>query len=122
VQLVEIDHIDAEPPQARVARRADAVRRQAHAPGVGDLEAHLRGHHDLGSVTREPGRQDALRAAVLVDVGRVDQVAAGRQIAVEDALRLVRWRLAAHQHRTERQAADGQRAECRGLHGWITTS
>jgi hypothetical protein len=92
VQLVEVDHIGAEPTQAGVAGGVDAVRRQARAAEVGDLEAHLRSHDDLGSVMREPRRQHALRAAVLVDVGRVDEVAAARPVAVEDPLGLVRGR------------------------------
>jgi hypothetical protein len=117
VHLVEVDHVDAEPLQAGVAGRADAVGRQALAGRVGDLHAHLRGDHDLVAVVREPGRERALGLSVAVDVGGVEEGPARLEVAVEHPVGLVARGLAAHQHRAEGDPADGQRAELGRLHG-----
>ena len=63
------------------------------------------------------GLRGLLGPAVAVGVGGVDQVPAGLDETVEDAVRLVHRRVAAHEHGPETEAADGQRAELGGLHG-----
>jgi hypothetical protein len=116
MHLVEVDHLRAEPAQARIACRADAVGGEARPAGLRDLEAHLRGEDDVVAMSGQPRGQRALGPAVLVDVGRVDEVAAGREEAIEDALGLVARGLAAHEHGAERQPADGQRTDGGRLH------
>ena len=93
MHLVEVDLVDAEPAQAGVAGGADAVGREPLAAGVGDREAHLGGEHDLVAVVGEPRRERLLRAAVVVGVGGVDEVAAGVEEAVEHPVGLVDGRL-----------------------------
>ena len=116
VHLVEVDHVGAEPAQARVAGRRDPLRRQALARRVGGAEAHLGREHHLVAMAREPRRERLLRAAVGVRVGRVEERAARLPEAVEHALGLVVRRRRAHEHRAEAHPADGERAEGRRLH------
>jgi hypothetical protein len=87
VRLVQVDGLDAEPPQARVQCLGQAD------PGQSDVvrpvtsgEAALGGDHHLVTGSR-PGREPApdapLRLAVRVDIGGVEEVAALLQEAVE---------------------------------------
>jgi hypothetical protein len=104
VHLVEVDDVDAQTAQAGVAGAADAVGLQPLPAGVRDREAHLRGHDDLVAAAREPRREGGLRGAVAVGVGRVEQVAARREVRVEHPLGLAGRRPVAHEHRAQRQA------------------
>jgi hypothetical protein len=117
VDLVEVDDVDPQAPQGGVARRHDALGREAGAARIGDGEAQLGRHHDLVATARQPRRQRALGGPVAVDVGAVEEVVARRHEGVEQARRLLRRREAAHQHGSEAQAADVQRPEIDALHG-----
>jgi serine/threonine-protein kinase len=121
VELVEVDRVDAHPAQAGVAGLDDPVRREPAAAGIGDGEAALRRQHDLVAVVRQPRRERLLGAAVGVDVGGVDEVAAGLEEAVEHPVRLVGGGLGAHQHRPDAQPADRERAQLCRLHAVTIT-
>jgi hypothetical protein len=69
MQLVEVDHVDAEALQGSVARRPDLVRPEPRAAvGGGDL----RGHHQLVAPPGDRLADDPLRHARAVDLGGVD--------------------------------------------------
>ena len=95
MHLVEVDHVDPEPPQRGVAGRADAVRRQPLTAGVRDREAHLVATTTSSRCRASHGASVRSELAVAVDVGGVDQRAARLQEAVEHAVGLVHRRVAA---------------------------
>ena len=107
------------PRRSRLASHAARMRSGAGPRRAGRtiVKRTLVRDHDLVAVPRQPRREHALGLAVAVHVGGVDERAAGVEEAVEDPVRLVDRRLAAHQHRAEGEAADRQRAERRRLHG-----
>jgi hypothetical protein len=117
VDLVEVDDVDAQPAQARVAGADDPLRLQTLAARVRDGEADLRGEHDLVAPACEPRGERALALAVVVRVGGVHERAAGREERVEDPVGLGRRRGFAHEHRAEREAADRERPEVGVIHG-----
>jgi hypothetical protein len=111
VDLVEVDLVDAEAAQAGVTGRPDAIRVKALPARVRDREAHLGREHDLVAMAGEPRRERLLRAAVVVDVGGVEEVAARLEVAVEHPVGLLHGSLRAHQHRADAETGDGEGAE-----------
>ena len=111
------------PSRRRLASQACAIRSGASPspPGSETGKRHLVASTTSSRLPREPRRERLLRAAVGVGVGGVDEVAAGVEEAIEHPVRLVGGRLAAHQHRAEAQAADGERAERGRLHSGART-
>jgi hypothetical protein len=78
VDLVQVDVIGAQAAQAPVDAVHDVLARQAHVVGAGaGAAAHLGGEHELAAV--EAHRRDglayqALALALVVDVGRIQEV------------------------------------------------
>jgi hypothetical protein len=116
VHLVQVDLVDAEAAQARVAGGADAIGVEALPAGVGDREADLGREHHVVAVAGEPRREGLLREAVVVGVGGVEEVAARVEVAVEHPMRFLARGLRAHQHRAEAEAGDREGAELSGVH------
>ena len=108
VELVEVDVVDPEAAQARVAGGADPVRLQPGPAGVADGHADLRGQDHLVAAALQPGRERPLAEAVAVDVGGVDQRPAGIDEGVQHPVRVVLRGLAAHEHGAEGDARDPQ--------------
>ena len=73
--LVEVDRLDAEPAQARLARRADVLRASVEPgePSAGTHDAELRRQHDLVASAADRAPDELLVVAVAVDVGGVEQ-------------------------------------------------
>ena len=132
VQLVEVDLLHAEPAQRVIqcpgqvpAGGADVVGGLAHR------EAALRGHDrpvpDLRPV-RQPPADDLLRHPRAVDVGGVDEVAARREVVIQDGAGLLLGGLGAESHGAQRVVGDDGAAVAQGavLHGtpqcWLVQS
>ncbi|CAH0326941.1 hypothetical protein SRABI128_05662 [Microbacterium sp. Bi128] len=123
VQLVEIDLFYAEPAQ-RVIECPDKVPAGGSdvVGGLAHREAALRGHHrpvpDLGPV-RQPPADDFLRHPRAVDVGGVDEVAARREVVIQDRAGLLLGGLGAKSHGAQRIVGDDGAAVAQGavLHG-----
>jgi hypothetical protein len=108
VHLVQVDGLDAEAAQRRVERLLQVPPRQAEVVGpVAHREPALGGEHDavpyVGGPRREPAADDLLGPAAAVDVGRVDEVAAGLDERVELRVRARLVGLRAERHRAQRQ-------------------
>ena len=95
VQLVEVDVVGAEPAQRRLELRADrrglpvvrSLRLPGELAGRVDVVAALRGEHDLVAVRlQHVGEQRLPEAALAVDRRGVDEVDAGVERGVEQAL------------------------------------
>ena len=111
VDLVEVDHVDAHAPQARVAGLDDAVGRQAlRRRGRRPAKRTFVASTTSSRWRASHGASVSSERAVDVHVGGVDEGPARLEEAVEHAVGLVARRLAAHQHRAEAQPADGERA------------
>ena len=119
VHLVEVDALDAEPPQRVVESTLQVPAGEAQVVDVAaDREAALGGEHDpvtdLRRGLRQPAADDLLGRPCGVDVGRVDQVAAGLEEGVELLVRPRLVRLLAEGHRAEGQVGDGASAAPEG--------
>ena len=90
VELVQVDGLHAQPAQRRVEGVAQMAARQADAVGVlRHGKASLGGDHHLVAHAGPGGKplaDDLLAGAAGVDVGGVDEVAAGVEIAVQDGV------------------------------------
>jgi hypothetical protein len=75
--LIKVDHVEAESTEARVAGGSNSVRVQSLAARIRDSETHLRCNHDLIAVSGQPRCESALGLSIAVDVGGVDERAAG---------------------------------------------
>ncbi len=112
MDLIEVDIVGPEPLQAGVdlgenmlAAEPEAVRPSCR--GIVGAEAHLgRDHQVVAALAREPAAEDLLRSAEAVDIGGVDEIAAGLDETVEHfpAERLVG--LAAEGHGAQAKLAD----------------
>ena len=116
MHLVEVDFFHTEPAQTRVAGSSDPVRGQSLAAWVGDGEAHLRREYDPFAVPDQPRREGPLGLTVAVNIGGVDERAAGAEEAIQHLVGLAGGGCATHQHRAQAEPADGQRAQSSGLH------
>ena len=107
--------VDAEPAQRGVERAPQVAAGEADVVGpVPGREAALGGEHDpvadVGRAGRQPAADDLLRGAAGVDVGGVDEGAAGLDERVELRVRALLVGLVAERHRAERVARhDGSR-------------
>jgi hypothetical protein len=105
MDFVEVDGVDPEAPQTRLAGRTYAFRRQALAAGIGNGKPHLRRDHDIVAATRQPRLERALGGAVAVHIRGVEEVVARVHERVEHRVRLSHPRSAPHRHRAEAEAA-----------------
>jgi hypothetical protein len=132
VDLVEIDHVGAQPLQAVVAGLDDLGSGQvgtavAHPVHVARWPGDLGREHHLGAhagPAREPAAEDALGRAVglaphrhRVHLRRVDEVDAARERVVEDRVRSGFVDLLAEGHGAEADRCDLQRAAAKGAKG-----
>ena len=86
VRLVEVDVVDPETPQARLAGADEVVAREALVVrAVAHAEAGLRRDEQAVAAALDRRPDDLLGDAARVDVGGVDQVDAGVEAAVDDA-------------------------------------
>ncbi len=84
--LVEVDRVDAEAPQAALAGRANVLGAAVEATCAVDAVAHdpeLGGEHHLVAPVADRAPDELLVVAVAVDVGRVQQVDAEVERAVD---------------------------------------
>jgi hypothetical protein len=91
VLVVEVDRVDPEPLQARVARRADVLRPAVDSPGGRVAPAHdpeLRGHHHARSTAPQRLAHQLLVRVRAVDVGGVEHRHAEVERAVDRGDRL----------------------------------
>jgi hypothetical protein len=131
VDLVQVDVIEAEPPEALIDRVEDVAARQ---PGVvdalADPAAHLGRDHQVAAPHAEPAQRLAdqpLALALVVDVGGVEEVDAGVERRAQLAGDGVDAELADHLpealaavgHGAEAQLRDVEAglAEAMGAHG-----
>jgi hypothetical protein len=107
MDLVQVEPLRSETTKRCLDPHADVTTRRAevvHAVAGG--EAHLRGEHDVVTPTLQRAPGDLLRLALGVHVGRVDEVAARFEEAVDELAtrRLVGF--ASERHRSEAQLRD----------------
>jgi len=104
VHVVQVYRVGTEPPQARVDAAHQGASRRAMRSGR-RREPPLRGDDRIvdASACRRPSPDDALGLAVGVDIGRVDQRAAGVDERVELTMRVGLVGLDAERHRAERE-------------------
>jgi hypothetical protein len=105
--LINVDHVHAEATEARVASGSDSVRGQSLAARVGHTEAHFRRKHDFIAVPGQPRCESALGLSIAVDVGGVDERAAGFEESVQHPVGLLGRGRSAHQHRAQAKPANG---------------
>jgi NADPH-dependent curcumin reductase CurA len=119
VQLVEVDIICLEPAQARLAGLDDMQTRAADIVGARSGAApHLGRDHDLLPPVAQRMRQDFLRPALRVCIGRIEQVDPGIEAEPDQPFRLFfrggaddgERPLSAEGHRPEAQRRDHQPA------------
>jgi len=86
VELVEVEPVGLEPPQAVLDRLHDVGARAAlHAAGIVHVHAELRRQHDVLAALAEDFAEETLRAAALaVDVGGVEERDAEIERLVDD--------------------------------------
>ena len=102
VQLVEIDAVELQPPQARLARAPQVFRAPvANSILQAPAEPALRRDHDTLRVRMKRFRDDLLADAAAVDVGGVDQRHAQLDRAPDDAHALLPVRDDAHRAEAE---------------------
>lgn len=123
VHVVHVEVVGAEALQRALHRAQQVLAAVAAAVGIAvpEVERVLAGEHHLVTGLRvadelaEPG----LAGAVRVDIGRVDEVAAARDVRVEDAAGRLLVRppapFGAEGHRAERQAAHAQAGAAEGV-------
>ena len=111
--LVQVDHVDAEPLEARIARPADVVGAPVEGPYgriVGPDDAELRRDDGLVAPARERPADELLVRPAPVHVGRVEQGHAELESAVNrpDRLGFVRTSVElGHPHAAEPDRRDG---------------
>ena len=122
--LIEVDRVDPEPAEARLAGLADVLRATADPAGltarVADI-AELGGQHDLVAATADRSADELLVVTVAVDVGGVKQVDSEVQCAMDgrDPLRVGGVAVhARHRHaaETDRRHRGTDAAELPNLH------
>ena len=130
MDLIEVDRLDAEPPQAALARLHDVLARQAlPVRRVAHRPEHLRRDDDLVEIRHRPERAPGhfLAHAERVHVGRVEEVDAFVERESDERLRLAfvehpraPTRIAVG-HAAEAQPGDGEAcvAERRVLHSGV---
>ena len=110
VDLVEVDVVGLQAAQARLALLDDVAAAVAQHVGVSvvHLAVHLGGQNDLGALAvalqRLAGHFFAAPAAV--DVGRIEEVDAGVDGAVDDRIGIIGGGLAAEHHAAQAELAD----------------
>ena len=88
VDLVEVDVVGAQATETRVARLADVLpRRAARVRSRPDRHGALGGQHDLRTPAAQRLAADLLRDRAGVRVGGVEEVAAGLEVAIDQAQR-----------------------------------
>ena len=116
MELVEVDIVDAEPPERAFDGVEDVLAGAASVPGPGARGPEaLRGDDELVPPSLEPPAEDVLGAshgveptAQRVDVGRVEEGDPACRGAVEDGDRCGLIALQPEGHRAEAEARDGQ--------------
>src|SRR3712207_3059928 len=107
MDLVEIYKIRAEAPQAVLAALDDVLAGEAHVVrALAHREADLRGQDDVVAHPFYRAARDLLRDPVRVDVGGVDEVAAGTQEIGDEPLGSLLVGLPAERHAAEAQLGD----------------
>jgi len=119
VRLVEVDRVNAEPGQRGLERPGEVPSGQPDAVRVGShRETSLGGEHDgFGEVSRsvvEPTADDLLRDAGRVDIGSVDQGAAGLDETVQLRVRFGFVGFGAEGHGAERERQHHTAAVAKG--------
>lgn len=111
VEIVDVDAIDAEAPQARLDCPHHPMAREPAVSGTAaDRIAELGGEDPVVAPVLDRTPHDLLGAAVGIDVGRVDEVDALVAGSIDDAARRRLVRLRAEHHRAEAQRRDFQAA------------
>jgi len=109
VQVVQVEIIGLQPPQAVVDRAQDGGPRK---PGLVRARAHLRrnlaGQNDAVAPPLQRLAQDDFRGALVVQVRRIEEVHPALQAAVDHGERRGLVRLPAKGHRAETHARDSQ--------------
>ena len=127
VDVVEVDALDIEPFQARLARAFHIIGRAAHAAaaiGRADL-AEFRREHDLVAAALDRSAEQLLVAAVAVSIGTVDEVDAKLGRAMHRRNRFGLARLAIdrrHAHAAEAHRRHFESAQLTPLHPLLPRS
>src|ERR1044071_7965665 len=123
MQVVQVDAIGGEPAQAALDRAHQVVARRTAVVGpLAHREVRLGRDHDLVALAAHQPAEHLLGAAVVVDVGAVEQVDPGVARGAPDRGRGRLVGVAAEHHRAERDARDLDARAAEQPHRWNAAS
>ena len=122
VQVIEVEVVGLQPPQALVDGAQNGFARKAVLVGfVAHLEENLAGEDDLVATSLERRAEQGFRDARVVHVGGVEEVDAGVDTAIDDLVRARLIERLAQRHGAEAEAGDVEVGvgESATIHGWM---